>query len=318
MEFWGRSMAQPRLINVSFERRIDIIGTNGHQLVLGAFERCRNLGDFTKDLPNTHQGSDPLHQPYQVGVGKRLRRPRPQTLRNLRGAQALIDHQMRGRLVDRAMGASQQSSRANVIEHRHPYAPAMWIRLTMGCAGHSSDAHISPSAPAAPDRTLSQVVAAKGKRRNGPVLLSEHCLDAVAIPDTARRIMPSGLRSLPRALSDRTVVTDPGSLLRKHRIAAVPHRFRSSFRDWAEEKPDHLRLDAHGAAVGAALLKPGRHLRRNVCRGIVVAGWPAQPWRRFGLRADARARRQRWSSRFSSPEAGWTVACVPTLSRTGV
>ena len=30
-------------------------------------------------------------------------------------------------------------------------------------------------------------------------------------------------------------------LLRKHRIAAVPHGFRSSFRDWAAEKTDHPR-----------------------------------------------------------------------------
>ena len=30
-------------------------------------------------------------------------------------------------------------------------------------------------------------------------------------------------------------------LLRKHGIAAVPHGFRSSFRDWAAEKTDHPR-----------------------------------------------------------------------------
>ena len=30
-------------------------------------------------------------------------------------------------------------------------------------------------------------------------------------------------------------------LLRRHRIAAVPHGFRSSFRDWAAEKTDHPR-----------------------------------------------------------------------------
>ena len=30
-------------------------------------------------------------------------------------------------------------------------------------------------------------------------------------------------------------------LLKRHRIAAVPHGFRSSFRDWAAEKTDHPR-----------------------------------------------------------------------------
>ena len=32
-----------------------------------------------------------------------------------------------------------------------------------------------------------------------------------------------------------------GRLLRRHGIAAVPHGFRSSFRDWAAEKTDHPR-----------------------------------------------------------------------------
>jgi len=32
-------------------------------------------------------------------------------------------------------------------------------------------------------------------------------------------------------------------------------------------------------------LKPDRHCRRNACCGIVAAGWPGQPWRRFGLPA---------------------------------
>ena len=30
-------------------------------------------------------------------------------------------------------------------------------------------------------------------------------------------------------------------LLKRHRIAAVPHGFRSSFRDWAAEETDHPR-----------------------------------------------------------------------------
>lgn len=95
-------------------------------------------------------------EPNQVGCRRHLRRRRPQPFRDFRGAQAPTDHQMRCCLVDRAMGASQQSSRANVIEHRHLYAPAMaGIRLAMGCTGHSTDVHICPSTPAVCDRTLS-------------------------------------------------------------------------------------------------------------------------------------------------------------------
>ena len=37
--------------------------------------------------------------------------------------------------------------------------------------------------------------------------------------------------------------------LRKHKIAAVPHGFRSSFRDWAAEETDHPREVIEAALV---------------------------------------------------------------------
>ena len=37
----------------------------------------------------------------------------------------------------------------------------------------------------------------------------------------------------------RAVRTDKAAMFRKHGIAAVPHGFRSSFRDWAAEETDH-------------------------------------------------------------------------------
>ena len=46
-------------------------------------------------------------------------------------------------------------------------------------------------------------------------------------------------------------------LLRKHKIAAVPHGFRSSFRDWAAEKTDHPR-EVIEAGPGSCGPKQGR------------------------------------------------------------
>ena len=81
-----------------------------------------------------------------------------------------------------------------------------------------------------------------------------------------------------------------GRLLRKHGIAAVPHGFRSSFRDWAAEETDHPR-----EVVEAALA--------HVVRNPVEAAY---------MRSDPFERRRRlmddWSSYLAGgrrdPEAG--------------
>ena len=58
--------------------------------------------------------------------------------------------------------------------------------------------------------------------------------DARSVGDGSRLVFPS-----PRgkALSDMTL----SKLVKEQRIAAVPHGFRSSFRDWAAEETDHPR-----------------------------------------------------------------------------
>ena len=59
-------------------------------------------------------------------------------------------------------------------------------------------------------------------------------------------------------------------LLRRHRIAAVPHGFRSSFRDWTTEETDHPREVVEAALapvvrskVEAAYMRSGLFERRR-------------------------------------------------------
>ena len=70
------------------------------------------------------------------------------------------------------------------------------------------------------------------------VPLSPH---AVAVLEAAREIADGGGLVFPsitgRALSAMTMT----KLVRELGIEAVPHGFRSSFRDWAAEKTDHPR-----------------------------------------------------------------------------
>ena len=52
-------------------------------------------------------------------------------------------------------------------------------------------------------------------------------------------------------------ITAMSDLLRELKIAAVPHGFRSSFRDWAAEETDHPR-DGGGGSAGAHGPQPSR------------------------------------------------------------
>ena len=52
-------------------------------------------------------------------------------------------------------------------------------------------------------------------------------------------------------------------LLRKHRIAAVPHGFRSSFRDWSAEETDHLREVVEAALAHVVQNKVEAAYRRS-------------------------------------------------------
>ena len=68
------------------------------------------------------------------------------------------------------------------------------------------------------------------------------CGRALAILDEARRLGGEDSRLVFTRLNGRPLFEKRlRQLLQKHRIAAVPHGFRSSFRDWAAEETDHPR-----------------------------------------------------------------------------
>jgi len=67
-------------------------------------------------------------------------------------------------------------------------------------------------------------------------------------------------------------------LLRKHGIAAVPHGFRSSFRDWAAEKTDHPREVVEAALAHVVKSKVEAAYRRSDLferRRRLMADWEA-------------------------------------------
>ena len=93
-------------------------------------------------------------------------------------------------------------------------------------------------------------------------------------------------------------------LLRKHRIAAVPHGFRSSFRDWAAEETDHPR-----EVVEAALA----HVVRNKVEAAYMRTDPFERRRRLmedweaymaGRRAGTSVWRQNHDDRLQLPRRG--------------
>ena len=68
------------------------------------------------------------------------------------------------------------------------------------------------------------------------------CRRAVEILGEARELGGEGCRLVFTRLNGKPLIEKRlRQLLQKHRIAAVPHGFRSSFRDWAAEETDHPR-----------------------------------------------------------------------------
>ena len=68
------------------------------------------------------------------------------------------------------------------------------------------------------------------------------CGRALEILDGARRLVKGTSPYLfPNRLSKQLEEKQLRRMLGKHKIAAVPHGFRSSFRDWAAEETDHPR-----------------------------------------------------------------------------
>ena len=62
--------------------------------------------------------------------------------------------------------------------------------------------------------------------------------------------MPGGRRSEQRAVDELLILREQGT-------AAVPHGFRSSFRDWAAEETDHAR-EVIEAALAHVVRNSGR------------------------------------------------------------
>ena len=68
------------------------------------------------------------------------------------------------------------------------------------------------------------------------------CGRTLAILDGARSLGRAGGRLVfPSKRGKPVSTTTLPKMLQQHRIAAVPHGFRSSFRDWAAEETDHPR-----------------------------------------------------------------------------
>ena len=87
--------------------------------------------------------------------------------------------------------------------------------------------------------------------------LREHrvplCRRAVQILESARSLDPGqGQLVFPNQGGKPIHETRLSKLLKNERIAAVPHGFRSSFRDWAAEETDHPR-EVIEAALGHAV-----------------------------------------------------------------
>ena len=67
------------------------------------------------------------------------------------------------------------------------------------------------------------------------------CERALAILDEARSLGDGGGLVFPSKRGKPVSATTLPKMLQQHGVAAVPHGFRSSFRDWAAEETDHPR-----------------------------------------------------------------------------
>ena len=67
------------------------------------------------------------------------------------------------------------------------------------------------------------------------------CMRALEILDVARTLADGNRLVFPMRSGKAISMSTLPKMLEYHRIAAVPHGFRSSFRDWAAEKTDHPR-----------------------------------------------------------------------------
>ena len=97
------------------------------------------------------------------------------------------------------------------------------------------------------------------------------CRRALEILEEARALSRSSLLVFPSVGGKPFANTAMSELLRELNVAAVPHGFRSSFRDWAAEETDHPREVAEAAYRRSDLFERRRRLMDD-WTGYLAAG----------------------------------------------
>ena len=105
------------------------------------------------------------------------------------------------------------------------------------------------------------------------------CRRALEILGEARRLGGEDSRLVFTPLNGQPLIEKRlRQLIRQHRIAAVPHGFRSSFRDWAAEETDHPREVVEAALAHMVQNKVEAAYRRTDLferRRVLMDDWAA-------------------------------------------
>ena len=104
------------------------------------------------------------------------------------------------------------------------------------------------------------------------------CGRALEVLDTARALGDGGQLVFPMRSGRAIAPSTLPKMLQYHEIAAVPHGFRSSFRDWAAEKTDHPREVIEAALAHVVQNKVEAAYARSDLferRRLLMADWSA-------------------------------------------
>ena len=100
------------------------------------------------------------------------------------------------------------------------------------------------------------------------------CGRAVEILDEARSLVEGTSPFLfPNRLGKQLEEKQLRRMLGKHKIAAVPHGFRSSFRDWAAEETDHPREVIEAALAHVVQTGSRRPIGVRTCSSAAAGSW---------------------------------------------
>ena len=156
---------------------------------------------------------------------------RPSRPKRLRG------HQPTLQLVD---GAAQQVAAAEASTKSAQPAVRLAFEFLVLTAARSGEVRLATWDEIDPAGAVCTISAARMKaKREHRVPL---CGRALEILDAARALGDGPRRLVFPMRSGKPIATSTlPKMLQYHEIAAVPHGFRSSFRDWPAEETDHLR-----------------------------------------------------------------------------